>query len=48
MSFASKKWREKKIIGEVKPRTNAVAIVRVFARERESNFSAMNNILTTN
>ena len=37
-----------KIIGELKARTNAVAIVHKFASERENNFSAMNNILTTN
>jgi hypothetical protein len=41
-------WREKKIFGELKPRTNAVATLHVFASERENNFSAMNNIMTTN
>ena len=39
--------REKNL-GELKARTNAVAIVHVFANERENNFSAMDNIMTTN
>jgi hypothetical protein len=33
---------------EFKPLTKAVSTMHVFVSERENNFSAMNNIMTTN
>ena len=48
MTFREHKVEREQTFGELKTRTNAVATVHVLANERENNFSAMNNIMTTN